>query len=294
MNKNKIKKITLDSFRAFSDEKELDFEIDNKVADIVVVYAPNGTGKTSTIEGIEWAATGKVSRLDTIISNNNAKNRNPKEGNILKNRYSGKKIGSVKLELESGKLIHRETKPKSRRNHDYCPGISKGSIKDVENFNNNILSQGTISKFSYEASSGSLFQSLIGNKGNSEDIEVYDKINSIKSSIDKSNSERRTEISYIKSLISNESKDVSLLEGSITEGAEFYSSEDYTLFKKNFMFFQDISEKSISDSISYLTEIKTSFENLKSKCSGQLKLATVLEFSQYSRSDSLGVRPPLY
>ncbi|MBY8055443.1 (d)CMP kinase [Vibrio fluvialis] len=31
-----------------------------------------------------------------------------------------------------------------------------------------------------------------------------------------------------------------------------------------------------------------------SYCSGQLKLATVLEFSQYSRSDSLGVRPPLY
>ncbi len=33
----------------------------------------------------------------------------------------------------------------------------------------------------------------------------------------------------------------------------------------------------------------------KSKsCSGQLKLATVLEFSQYNRSDSLGVKPPLY
>ncbi len=29
-------------------------------------------------------------------------------------------------------------------------------------------------------------------------------------------------------------------------------------------------------------------------CSGQLKLATVLEFSQYKRSDSLGVNPPLY
>ncbi|GHZ01050.1 integrase [Vibrio cholerae] len=29
-------------------------------------------------------------------------------------------------------------------------------------------------------------------------------------------------------------------------------------------------------------------------CSGQLKLATVLEFSQYNRSDSLGVKPPLY
>ncbi len=32
----------------------------------------------------------------------------------------------------------------------------------------------------------------------------------------------------------------------------------------------------------------------KLNCSGQLKLATVLEFSQYNRSDSLGVRPPLY
>ena len=30
------------------------------------------------------------------------------------------------------------------------------------------------------------------------------------------------------------------------------------------------------------------------KCSGQLKLATVLEFSQYKRSDSLGVNPPLF
>ncbi len=32
----------------------------------------------------------------------------------------------------------------------------------------------------------------------------------------------------------------------------------------------------------------------RSGCSGQLKLATVLEFSQYNRSDPLGVRPPLY
>ncbi|GHW59610.1 integrase [Vibrio cholerae] len=36
------------------------------------------------------------------------------------------------------------------------------------------------------------------------------------------------------------------------------------------------------------------FLSLVKKCSGQLKLATVLEFSQYNRSDSLGVKPPLY
>ncbi len=36
--------------------------------------------------------------------------------------------------------------------------------------------------------------------------------------------------------------------------------------------------------------VKKSFLN----CSGQLKLATFLAFTQYRRSDSLGVRPPLY
>ncbi|HGS4675811.1 MULTISPECIES: hypothetical protein [Vibrio] len=33
---------------------------------------------------------------------------------------------------------------------------------------------------------------------------------------------------------------------------------------------------------------------LTRECSGQLKLATFLAFTQYRRSDSLGVRPPLY
>lgn len=264
MNKNTIKKITLDSFRAFTDKKELDFEIGNKVADIVVIYAPNGTGKTSTIEGIEWATTGKVSRLDSIISKNNPKNRNPKEGNILKNRYSVKKTGSVILELDNGEFIHRETKIKNNRNHDYCSGTLKSSINGIESFDNNILSQGTISKFSYEASSGSLFQSLINN-GNSEDVEVFEKIKEIRSKIDKSNSERNTEIAYIETIVSKDNKEITELENSFMESSEFYSTKEYKLFQKNFLFFQDISTKTVSESISFITEAKTIFDQLKSK-----------------------------
>ena len=45
--------------------------------------------------------------------------------------------------------------------------------------------------------------------------------------------------------------------------------------------------------IEYAT-VKNLFDDYITDCSGQLKLATVLEFSQYNRSDSLGVRPPLY
>ncbi|BDA02100.1 hypothetical protein CNRVC190247_03192 [Vibrio cholerae] len=43
-----------------------------------------------------------------------------------------------------------------------------------------------------------------------------------------------------------------------------------------------------------LTMTPIDLKALPDKCSGQLKLATVLEFSQYNRSDSLGVKPPLY
>lgn len=35
-------------------------------------------------------------------------------------------------------------------------------------------------------------------------------------------------------------------------------------------------------------------DELGSVCSGQVKLATVLESFQYKRSDSFGVNPPLY
>lgn len=262
---NKIRKITLDSFRAVSGKLDLNFETESEVADIVVVYAPNGTGKTSTIEGIEWATTGKISRIDTIIANNNSKNRNPKEGHILKNRYSKKKNGSVTIELENGGLIHRKTKPKLNRNNDYCEGVVENKIDNMECFTKNILSQGTISRFSYEASSGSLFQSLIGNNQNSEDIEVYEKLNEIKNNLDNSNSERNTEISYIKKLIHSEKKELSALEKDFTDNTNFIKSDEYNLFKNNFSLYQDVSIKSVSESIGYLTELLSSFEGLKSK-----------------------------
>ncbi len=51
----------------------------------------------------------------------------------------------------------------------------------------------------------------------------------------------------------------------------------------------DYRKKVVIDGTEY-----SSMRQAARECSGQLKLATVLEFSQYSRSDSLGVRPPLY
>ncbi len=58
------------------------------------------------------------------------------------------------------------------------------------------------------------------------------------------------------------------------------------------------SQLELSQAHNQLAEkLLSAYLNVASKqddCSGQLKLATVLEFSQYNLSDSLGVRPPLY
>jgi len=54
----RIKNISIRNFRGIG--KKLDLDID---ADIAIIYGPNGTGKTSIIDAIEWTITGEVERL---------------------------------------------------------------------------------------------------------------------------------------------------------------------------------------------------------------------------------------
>ncbi|HIF9276602.1 TPA: hypothetical protein ACX6QU_000257 [Photobacterium damselae] len=262
---NRIKKVSFDSFRAFSGNIELDFEVENNIADIVLIYAPNGTGKTSAIEGIEWATTGKISRLDSIISRNNAGNKKPKEGYILKNRQSLKDSATVSIELENGSLIKRKTKPKKNRNNDYCEGIIESNVDYSNKFIGNILSQGTISKFSYEASSGALFNSLVSNKSRYKDIEVYDNLNKLKNKLEYNNTKNRNQINYILEQINIRTKDIEKLELDFIEDMSFNDSEEYRLFKENYSLYKDLSNNTFLEIVSYYTELSSSFKILREK-----------------------------
>ncbi len=81
---------------------------------------------------------------------------------------------------------------------------------------------------------------------------------------------------------------------------ELLSTFDQTLFSRSYLV--TVGLLLISISILILSAIEgidsTSYVLLSLifvlGCSGQLKLVSVLEFSQYDRSDSLGVRPQLY
>lgn len=56
----KINQLTIESFRGFNERKEFNF--DN--AHLIVLYGPNGHGKTSFFDAIEWVLTGKINRYD--------------------------------------------------------------------------------------------------------------------------------------------------------------------------------------------------------------------------------------
>lgn len=55
----RIESVELSGFRAFPRTYQFDLN-----ADAVIIYGPNGQGKTSLFDGILWALTGKISRLN--------------------------------------------------------------------------------------------------------------------------------------------------------------------------------------------------------------------------------------
>ncbi|MFV8339619.1 AAA family ATPase [Flavobacterium sp. LB3P21] len=62
----KIKKVEISGFRAFDDvnDSTFDFEREDKTtADFISIYAPNGFGKTSFYDAIEWCITGQIQRF---------------------------------------------------------------------------------------------------------------------------------------------------------------------------------------------------------------------------------------
>jgi exonuclease SbcC len=62
----KFKKVEIQAFRAYNEvgDGTFDFNIGNgQNADLVGIYAPNGFGKTSFYDAVEWGITKNIHRL---------------------------------------------------------------------------------------------------------------------------------------------------------------------------------------------------------------------------------------
>ena len=119
---NRVKNINLSDFRAFEGVLNLDFELDTgEIADVVIIYAPNGVGKTSIFDAVEWGLTGSIHRLDETIETQC-------NGYILKNRNISEDTEAyVQIECESGDKVIRKTNRRSQ-NTDYNKGTDRKSV----------------------------------------------------------------------------------------------------------------------------------------------------------------------
>lgn len=202
MKKMKIKKVELNAFRVYKNKEDgtFDFTIDNgrKIANFVSIYAPNGFGKTSFYDGVEWAITNRVSRLDKKKFDGDAEaekknlliiNGNRTKQYILKNQNSqDSEITSVKISTNSGDFDN-ETDKIIKGGRDYPPKT------DARNdyFKSVILSQNGIDNFLNEDNDEERYGKFISYFGNKDLDKYHENI----TKLEKKNKEELGEIEKI-------------------------------------------------------------------------------------------------
>ena len=137
----KIKEVQISNFRAFSNIKDSTFNFfneENKISDLISIYAPNGFGKTSFYDAVEWGITGKIERFDLVNDFDKARKENKKGGNknILQH-IGATENGFVNVITERDTFTQRVTN--AEYNHKKAP-INK-FFRDV------VLSQEMIDNF---------------------------------------------------------------------------------------------------------------------------------------------------
>jgi exonuclease SbcC len=186
----KIKKVEIQAFRAYDkvENGTFDFQLgQNQYADFISLYAPNGFGKTSFYDAIEYSYTNNI---DRFLKNKNNKDIAKSEKNIgnhekqyiLRNRYSN-------ADLESYVILHTDTKKISKVISSPRRGSSdyKFDEKETENkyFREVILSQDWISGFLKEDKPEDRYKTFIEYFGNHDLDRYYNMLLSLESQNEK-------------------------------------------------------------------------------------------------------------
>lgn len=166
----KIKKINIHAFRLFKDES-VDFSAkrDSKsLANLVAIYAPNGFGKTSFFDSMEFCMTGKIHRLDKGVISDDVKEDKKQTGNksfIHNKDLPGEQV-ALRMEFDDRDPVERTCCP----NEEYKILESNG-----ENtfFSNAILSQDFFSEFISNKNAKDRFEIFTRNFEETEDLLEY-------------------------------------------------------------------------------------------------------------------------
>ncbi|WP_350613922.1 hypothetical protein [Pseudomonas sp. HY7a-MNA-CIBAN-0227] len=152
----KIKNVEIVGFRAYADEGDGNFNFSTKnveAANFVSIYAPNGFGKSSLYDAIEWAITNNIGRYirDGLRSNNDSTslylNTAESGQSILRNRYISEDAPSyVKINVTGNGKFERDVRKAAlgRRDYAFKPENTDESTKHLTDI---FLSQDAIDAF---------------------------------------------------------------------------------------------------------------------------------------------------
>lgn len=155
----KIKKVEIEGFRAYKYKEDGTFDFTNDEGDpsnFVVIYAPNGFGKSSFYDAVEWAFTKNIERY----TGNHSKKNNELAAKSTKLYQEPQKILRNKEVLDDVptqvSVITTTDKfnrvlEKIRSNSSDLTFKSAKKSEDIEVYKRVILSQDTIDRFLREA-----------------------------------------------------------------------------------------------------------------------------------------------
>lgn len=155
----KIKKVEIEGFRAYKYKEDgiFDFTNDDEMpSNFVAIYAPNGFGKSSFYDAVEWAITNHLERLggDYNRSNHELAAKSTKEKGIAQKILRNKDVDSsiptrVTVTTTLPKPFNRNLRAPRSNSSDIRIGVNKN--KENEYFRKIILSQDEIDRFLREA-----------------------------------------------------------------------------------------------------------------------------------------------
>jgi exonuclease SbcC len=155
---SKICQIEISDFRVYEGKQVFSFEQGGKPANLVVIYAPNGYGKTSFFDAVEWSFSGKIGRFERENIAEEVQRRDFANGDqiLLTNRKSFTKgrEGQITMVTDNGKTVQRRVDSRKINGrtgkYDYRQGVYSGTLKEAhlaKLCSNNLLTQDQIDSF---------------------------------------------------------------------------------------------------------------------------------------------------
>ncbi|VVP99108.1 hypothetical protein PS925_02134 [Pseudomonas fluorescens] len=186
----KFKSVDIVGFRAYAQEGDGAFDFSNsdgQVSNFISIYAPNGFGKSSFYDAMEWAITNNISRYirESQRTNNDSAslylNTTESSQRILKNRYIAEDAPSyVKVRATGNKNFDRTVRRPAPGQRDYTYDNAR-TDKKTKHLADIFLSQDAIDAFLKEERPEQRYDRFMGAFGGNDEKYRGSLFTSIKS-----------------------------------------------------------------------------------------------------------------